>query len=395
MERDCFLCSAEPLPLRRARWNLPLLPVQRIAYGVCPGCGMVLETESATPEDMLRYYSESAVYTNPGRGGLPTPGKVRGVERSIQLVREVVGHMPASVFQVGCSDGYTLSRFQEAGAERVDGVDPSPSSSELADSQYGLATRVGTIEDLVPPRGIELWVMTHVLEHLYDPLQVLRRARESQASGDWLLVEVPLFERPELFPPGYLTFEHLNYFSETTLMATLSEAGYEEVEVRKSYEEDLYPVITVLARASEATAGRVFPNPFAGARLELGRYLAREESEWSQAEARVHAALQQGRRAWVWGAGIHSSQLFAATDIESWLDIQGMVDSSSQRQGQSFGPYQILSPEEVSLGAGDAVVISSRAAEHEIYDALGPARRAGVEVVCLYTDDVSAMEKSA
>lgn len=388
MERACFLCGVRPEVLTRARWNLPLLPAQTMAYGVCPGCGLVMTAEGPDPETMLRYYAESAVYTNPGRSGRPAPGKVRDVARSLELVASVLGRPARSAFQVGASDGYTLSRFRDAGAARAEGVDPSPASCALARARYGIETRVGTVEDMVPPRGIELWIMTHVLEHLYDPLLALRRARAGQEAGAWLLVEVPLFERPELFPPGYLTFEHLSYFAEAPLLACLAAADYEAVEVRRRFAGELYPVITVLARAAEPGAARhgaAAGGPGETRRL-LARYLEREAREWGRMQAVVHRRLPRGRRAYVWGAGIHSSQLFAATDIEAHLDIAGLLDTAESRQGGTFGPHPVLDPARVALGPDDAVVISSRAAEAEIWEALVPARARGVRVVRLYAE---------
>ena len=64
----------------------------------------------------------------------------------------------------------------------------------------------------------------------------------------YLLVEVPLFERERLFPPGYFTFEHLNYFSEGTLLELLSKAGYSPQFIGKYFYNENYPVVTVIAK---------------------------------------------------------------------------------------------------------------------------------------------------
>ncbi|MBV1928931.1 MAG: class I SAM-dependent methyltransferase, partial [Gammaproteobacteria bacterium] len=395
MNRACFLCSGETETIRSATWSLPHLDAQPIAFGLCTTCGLALQTRSVSPEEMTRYYTESAVYTNPGRAGRPTAGKVRGVDRALSQVRDSLGRMPKSVFQVGSSDGYTLSRFQSAGCESVGGVEPSLASCQMARECYGVETIVGTVEDIELPTGVEMWVLTHVLEHLYDPLAVLKNIREAQASGAWVLVEVPLLEQPERFPPSYLTFEHLNYFAESSMVHMLTRAGYEVEQIEKNYSDDLYPVIRVLARASERKLGKGMPHwgEIDTTRLTLRKHIGREACSWAQCEARVRAALPKGAPVWLWGAGIHSSQLLSQTDLEAYFDIQGLVDSSPIRHGQSFGEYGIFDPESIDFMQSGAIVISSHAAEQEIWDALESERLAGVTVVRLYSDEESLAQE--
>ena len=93
--------SAAPLPLRRARWSLPLLPVQRIAYGVCPGCGRNTMTSPAPPApDAPDPSSCPHISEGPGAGtpsGVdgpafpdwePRPGSRIGPYRLIQFIDE-------------------------------------------------------------------------------------------------------------------------------------------------------------------------------------------------------------------------------------------------------------------------------------------------------------------
>ncbi|MFT5048766.1 MAG: hypothetical protein ACI8QZ_000153 [Chlamydiales bacterium] len=386
MKRTCCLCGSACETLRQARWNLPHLDSQMVGFGLCNACGLVQQTSSVTPEDMTRYYRESAVYTNPGRAGRPSAGKVRGVRQALSMVEECVGRPASSVFQVGCSDGYTLSCFQEAGASSVGGVDPSAASCEHARASYGIETIVGTAEEIEFPRGVEMWILTHVLEHLYDPLGVMRRIRAAQEPSDWVLVEVPLFEQVHRFPPSYLTFEHLSYFGEASLLELLGRAGYVAEQVQKCFSEDLYPIIRVLARASDGASAAVGrgKHDIPGSRAGLLAHLEHERSSWSGVEGVVKAALEPGARAWLWGAGIHSSQMLAYTELDSHLDIQGLLDSSPIRHGQKFGAYGIHNPMSTDLRDGAAIVISSHAAETEIWNALAAERAAGVQVVRLY-----------
>ena len=386
MERDCPLCG-NPEVEAKARWIWPLpgMADEEIGFGLCPACGLVQQRPCPTAAAMARYYELQAVYTNPGRGGAPRPIKVEGTGRLVELVRKTMGRMPASLFQVGCSDGYSLHRFREAGVASVDGVDPSAASRDFARERYGIDYHLGTFDDLHELPAAELWLMTHVLEHLHDPLATLQRIHSSPADGGWVLVEVPLFDRPELFPPGYLSFEHLNYFREATLVRLLRSAGYEPREIYRDDHLDIYPIVGALAqRAEPVVATGPAAEEVERARATLTTHLDDEAARWQRIEARVFEQIAEGTEVYLWGAGIHTSQLLAFTGLRERLTIRGLIDSAPLKWGTTLGRYGCVGPEDVDLAAGTTVILSSFAAETEIYDSLAEKRARGLTVVRLY-----------
>ena len=388
MERDCPLCGNSDV-VTKARWTWPLpgMDDEEIGFGLCAECGLVQQRPCPTAAAMARYYQLQAVYTNPGRGGAPRPIKVEGTGRLVELVRRTVGRMPASLFQVGCSDGYSLHRFREAGVASVNGVDPSAASRDFARERYGIDYHLGTFDDLDELPAAELWLMTHVLEHLHDPLATLQRIHSSQSDGGWVLVEVPLFDRPELFPPGYLSFEHLNYFREATLVRLLRSAGYEPREIYRDDHLDLYPIVGALARRTEpVSVTDSSPDEVEHASTTLATHLADEAARWQRIEARVFEQVDEGTEVYIWGAGIHTSQLLAFTGLRDRLAIQGLVDSAPLKWGTTLGRYGCVGPEDVELATGTTVILSSFAAEAEIFDSLAAARDRGLAVVRLYGD---------
>ena len=54
-----------------------------------------------------------------------------------------------------------------------------------------------TIEKFNFKKKYDLIIMSHVLEHLFDPLKALKKCSKSQNVGQHILVEVPLFENVE------------------------------------------------------------------------------------------------------------------------------------------------------------------------------------------------------
>ena len=71
------------------------------------------------------------------------------------------------------------------------GVEINPSAVEAARAR-GLDVAQGTIEDIAPPPGgFDLVLLNHVLEHVTDPLRVLRRARLLLAPAGRVRVVTP------------------------------------------------------------------------------------------------------------------------------------------------------------------------------------------------------------
>ncbi len=389
MNRVCFFCDVEVERFSSQVWELPGIGAAEIGFVICTGCGMVLQSPSVSPGEVARYYNETAVYNNPGRAGRPATDKIAGVANQLRLIKEAGVSMTGSVFQVGCSDGYTLSRMREAGASNVSGIDPGAASNKLAASLYGLRTIVGTFEDFEPDCKYDLVVMTHILEHFFDPVEAVRKASTMQDDGGWILIEVPLLERAEALPPGYFTFEHLNYFSESTLKRLLDGAGYAVRLTRKLFDLYDYPAIAVVAR-KEAVESIERGSDFDSARRIVDSYISQEDSVFAAVEARVRQGLEPGTEVYIWGAGVHTAQLFARTALKSYLKVRGLLDSSPARWGKSLGGLMCFDPGEVELGPRDTIVISSYASEAEIYDALLPLRACGVSVVRLYHDEAGA-----
>jgi len=332
---------------------------------------------------MNKYYGEIATYINPGRQGKPNPNKKKGLKRLIETVNDIIGKLPRSAFQVGCSDGYTLHAFQKAGVHITDGIDPGLESHKLAKDLYNIETEIGTFENYIPSHKFELIILTHVLEHLYNPLVTMQKCSSMQKNGGWVLIEVPLFERSDKFPPGLLTFEHVNYFSESTLYRLLHLAGYVPYMIQKSFYNNEYPVVTIIAR-KEDCAGIELSSDYDRAHDILTSYSEKDKASWKRIELKLKQKTEYGTAVYIWGAGIHTSQLLANTDLKNYLQIKGLLDSSPTKWGNNLGSIICYSPDNVSLKKGDLILISSYASEQEIYDCLEEYRKKGVIVQRLY-----------
>lgn len=383
-------------------WEVLGIGSVRKGFRACDGCGLVLQDPCVPPATMNAFYSAFSNYTNPMSGGDPSPMKVRAVDQQLAFLGGRV-ERGQQVFQVGSSDGYTLSRFRQAGCT-VRGCDPSANAAAVARRLWDVETCVMPFEDYVfsADERYEWIVLTHVLEHLYDPVETLRKcgAALTEATGR-VFVEVPLLAPAELLPPAYFQFEHVNYFSEASLTATLAAAGFEiEGEIEVDLESDLYPVQRLVARRSENAAASIVRRKDTAelcqeARRILHDFSRQEEATWSAFEASVLEktgdALGDAGKFVIWGAGIHTSILLARTRLGQMRGLRGFIDSDSQKWGQSLVGLPVTGPEswvDELIEQGVSVVISTRPGEPAIRRYLLERGLREEQIVRLYGDDL-------
>jgi SAM-dependent methyltransferase len=216
-----------------------LAPEETESYTVvrCHGCGLAYLRPRPTPQAMGRFYPES--YAGGGRGG--TLAAAEAAYRRRQH-REVAHWLRARrpgrgrLLDVGCGSGDLLAVLRDDGWS-VAGVEPSASGAAHARERLGLDVTTGRFDGGGTPGGpFDVVVLSGVLEHLHEPLDGLRRARDLLAPGGLVAVlYVPLLDSPEarLFGPRWLALDaprHLTHFERGTFAAMVRAAGLRIVD---------------------------------------------------------------------------------------------------------------------------------------------------------------------
>ena len=126
---------------------------------------------------------------------------------------------------IGCGYGGVMEAFRTDGW-RVVGCDLEGSAPAYARSR-GLDARNGKISSLSGCVGqLDLVVLSHVLEHVPDPVGLLAEAGKLLATGGSIYVEVPGIENPRVIDKQYAAqIGHLVYFTKVTVCRTIKSAG--------------------------------------------------------------------------------------------------------------------------------------------------------------------------
>lgn len=95
-------------------------------------------------------------------------------ERAAVANMHLGGLAPGRLLDVGCGDGAFLQRMKAFGWT-VEGCDFDESAARTAESRYGITVKVGRLSDIAyPGDSFDAVTLNHVIEHLHDPVAVLR-----------------------------------------------------------------------------------------------------------------------------------------------------------------------------------------------------------------------------
>jgi 2-polyprenyl-3-methyl-5-hydroxy-6-metoxy-1,4-benzoquinol methylase len=146
---------------------------------------------------------------------------------------------PGRLLDVGCGDGVFLARMHGLGWD-VHGVEPDSAAAAAAGRRHHLRITTATVEDAaLPPASFDVITMSHVLEHVHDPVEVLVECRRLLKPGGRLIVATPNAESlgRVVFRRRWMHWDiprHLFVFSTRNLKRCGQIAGLEIEELRTS-----------------------------------------------------------------------------------------------------------------------------------------------------------------
>lgn len=385
MSRNCIICNNKDLEVIFSE-NLSVLGLGHIHIGIsiCQKCGCVLQNPLVPQKTMSKFYTEFSNYTNAGNDFHPSHERTELIKNQVKFCLDSLPHIPNSeknLFQIGCSNGFTLSIFKENGWS-VTGIDPSPNCSKIAQENYEIDIFTGFFENFEIPKKFKMFVLTHVLEHLYFPKEILHKIYDYILDDGYLFVEIPCFENKEQLPNGYFSFEHIQFFSEKLIIDLLNETGFEILSTRHFFYE--YPIISLVCKKTIKKKMNFSLSEFEKNHFMILYHINKEKQIWNKIKSDLNLKLNPNNRIFVWGAGIHTSKLDFHTKLFDNFKIFGIIDSDPQKHGLIFFDLTVLDPKTINFISGDQIIISSLTGENEIYDSISYLKNNGVNILKLY-----------
>jgi len=202
----------------------------------CEHCGVVFTDPLPTQRDVLRLYGAASYFDGGGAGGYVTGYDVTAQSQSLlyETILDELGppKLGAILLEVGCAEGHFLAAARGRNWE-VCGVEVSPIAAASARRRFGIHVIEGTLEEHhLEPTAYDVIVLLDVIEHLRDPMRVVRTAASLLKPDGRIVIKTPdigsaqarrLGARwPHIKPP-----EHLVYFDVPSITFVLQACGFE------------------------------------------------------------------------------------------------------------------------------------------------------------------------
>jgi 2-polyprenyl-3-methyl-5-hydroxy-6-metoxy-1,4-benzoquinol methylase len=132
----------------------------------------------------------------------------------------------------GCGAGVFLQRMHNRGWQAV-GLDLSAKVVQYVRDELKLPALVGSLPNpILPPGSFDLVTLWHALEHVHQPLDILREVYNLLAPGGKVLVAVPNIDSAPFHWFGSAWYgldlpRHLTHFTPATLRKILDRAGFQ------------------------------------------------------------------------------------------------------------------------------------------------------------------------
>ena len=196
-------------------------------YVICTGCGLVFHSTRPTKD----WRSEYQAYQSRAPLRLSEIKEQHRYQHYQEILERVSRYIPddARVLDVGTGPGSGLKAFVEAGYQ-VLGIETHPARACWARDHHGLPVITDRFpETTLPVESFDLVILSHILEHIHNPISVLEAARRIITNSGVLYVEVPnLWNWTHWWGP--LHTEHIYNFTPNSLQFVLQQAGFRIIE---------------------------------------------------------------------------------------------------------------------------------------------------------------------
>ena len=217
--------SQEELVCTRDRYGLPHRTV------LCASCGLVRTNPRLDSPSYQDFYSKHyrSIYERPGHD--PSSMFQIHASRAEERANFVLSHAASRrlrLLEIGCGGGWNLIPFLKLGHD-AEGCDYDDNYIQ-AGRDRGLSIHRGSIDEMIlTGRTYDIVILSHVLEHMLDPVRELGKMARLLESSGRLYVEVPSLFAVTTQLPRYWQTAHTYSFVPDTLRRLMVSAGFREI----------------------------------------------------------------------------------------------------------------------------------------------------------------------
>lgn len=256
-----------------------------------------------------------------------------------------------AMLDIGCGAGRFLEAFRtEKPGWSLAGYDVGDLHANSVRTLSGAEFFHGTGALREIPLKFDLITLNHVVEHLTDPVSVLRDAAKLLKPEGRLLIRVPSFEAVNT---DFFLLEHCSHFTVETLSHALNLAGFEVIREIP----DFSPIeIGLVARSSANTAA---PGSYQAETIRERTYQC---LAWAESLPKLIRAFSGGAQTGILGVG--GAGIWLGVYMRG--EISFYVDEDPGKQGHHFAGCPIIRASQIPPDAKVFVTFNNPEASSKI-----------------------------
>ena len=347
----CPACGAEGKQLQGSldTFLKSMNKVFNALFFSCDQCGHSWMGNPPTKKELNLYYQSNPQYRGDEirdnikqhlNDQMAFIGKIRGNKKNVRFL------------EVGADTG----QFLDVISNSVDGSDIYFEELNKAAADR-LIAKGYKIFDTKMEVKFDYIVLTHLLEHIINPVKFLNHYKKYLVDGGEMFIEVPDFTLMKKGSVDPFMFEHLHYFSLKSLQIVAGKAGLDiaRVEIAKTDNYRMTPNYVLRIKLTSSPEIEIYNIQTV---LDKSKNKISRIIDWVTRMDAEPIAL--------YGAGWLTTELLARLPGDS--AIKYIFDGDPEKKGNNLAGYQIRSPEDISNSDFSKILIMSTAYEKEIYD---------------------------
>lgn len=207
----------------------------RFHQGKCSGCGLVTMIPMPTPESIISFYPDSYHgYQAGGGNNFLTKWLIRrNLKQREHFYASLIGNR-AQILDVGSAEGGHFDVWKENRDWEIFGFEFNEHAAALGRSA-GRDIQTATMETYNSQgKTFDLIIMNHLLEHVIDPMDTVRKAYNLLKPGGFIVGETPNIASLDFilfreYWGGCHWPRHLHQFTPFTIKTMLKNSGYSSI----------------------------------------------------------------------------------------------------------------------------------------------------------------------
>jgi len=374
--RVCPICeSSKKKIIKHINISVPIDFILPVDYNivVCDDCGFVFNDVpfSKCFDDYYANYKGNTNFNIPTEDNYILNQEKRiskhvksanFIERNTELEKD------ASILDIGCSYGGTLSILKHKGFSNLYAIDLDVESINYL-KNTGINSQVGSIfSDNIPEfeNKFDLIILGHILEHLHEPKKAISNISKWLKPNGKIFIECPdLYQYPQTIPfPGFFAeWEHVNHFSIISIMNLMNNFRLKSYDTGRIYVLiENFPCLYAIFEKSN----------------EIREYCKTKNDENCMlksltipneigSKTLLKIANLENKEIAIWGAGQYLYRLLSHTQLKG-SNIKYIVDKDEKKQKDTLLNIQVSSPEVLKDFKGTIVICSTTAKDYILTD---------------------------